>query len=236
MQNSVLLDFDILTDKLATAEATISANDQLIKLEQDPLALSWASYHVWQRSNGSHRWADLADLTAGEHDIEMANVCRKYYCDRLLIDTLKGGTLSTYRRTLYALLTRQKALSQGDLGIIYRLPYFYVEDTHRDTLQTMFANRHVDFIQPPVEQVRKISALTEILKSRRAVETHEFWFKDEEHNVPVCWSVINSNPLKSLLNSIYNSSFEKPIAIRGKWLPKLLRGFEYYQVGAGELV
>ena len=44
---------------------------QELSFADDPIALSWASYHVWQKFP-TRRWVNLNEVDAHQHDHEIA--------------------------------------------------------------------------------------------------------------------------------------------------------------------
>ena len=64
---------------------------QPVNFSDDPIALSWASYHVWKKFP-ARRWVDLKDVEAHDWDREIAAATRKYYRDRFTVQALKGQT------------------------------------------------------------------------------------------------------------------------------------------------
>lgn len=194
--------------------------DELIRerpldLEQDPLALSWASYHVYQK-NPDRRWADLTHLQASPHDIEMAEVTRKHYRDRVGIRMLQTSDLSEFQRELYAVCIGHQPLKHRHLGMIYKLPYFYVEDLQRAKLSDLFDKR-VTRAHATVNLEKAVMTLTpviDILKSRRGGEIREYWWKNQE-DLPVCIEVQESNSLRGLIDSLHDQS--QPVRLRAYW-------------------
>ena len=205
-----------------------------LMLAQDPLALSWASYGVYLK-NGT-RWSDLGDLKASPHDIEMANQTRKYYIGQLTLQGLKGAGMSKYRADLYELLSGATPARKKHLGMLYRLPYFYVEDTGLDELQHEFANTAQPMLTviPAPPHVKTLTPVTHILRSRRATDVDNYWWKTN-NNYLVKWPVLSNNTLKSMVAGLHQRG--TPVDIRAVWWVKSERQnrFNYLQPGNPEL-
>ena len=174
----------------------------------DPLALSWAAYAVWLR-DPTRRFVPFTDIEAHDHDHDMAKATRKYYRDRLAMDVLRNNRdPSQFRQDLYD-ICNSGIMRHCHLGMIYRLPYFYVEDTSRQELLTMFP--HTPRTRSPVprllkiKETRTLTTVDRIFHSRRGRETVEYWFRDEEQH-PVMTRVTYANELRLLADGIFGTA------------------------------
>jgi hypothetical protein len=192
------VDFDF-HDTLTIGNNTKKRDTRPLNLPQDPLALSWASYWITKK-NPQRRWTPLEELTASTHDIEMAEVTRKYYRDKIMMKNLRGTPMTQFQQDLYD-ICNNGVVTHGHLGMLYRLPYFYEEDT---TKQLLYANHQ------PVQgktggmaerRTKTLTPLSTIVRSRARNETIQFWFQDEG-NALVLWSVLHNNPLRPLVESL----------------------------------
>lgn len=185
----------------------------------DPLALSWAAYHVWTKFP-NRRWVDWSDIEAHDHDREMADATRKYYRNKLAVRALKSNTEpSQFSRDLYD-ICNGGIMRECHRGMIYRLPYFYVEDIQRITLieQTLIQPTLNDATpsilrEGHTKQLRKHSR---IFHSRRGREVMEYWFHDETSGHPVQWSVAYDNPLRSVVEHVWDT--KSTLRLNGQWL------------------
>ena len=194
---------DSFNDKKVPAHA--------VRLADDPIALSWASYHVWTRTP-ARRWVSLNDVEAQEHDREQAWITRRYYRDRLTMLALKGKELTNFQSSLYGLVSGESVLMSDQVGMVMKLPYFYVEDITQDGIfrdsQAITDDRH------RVHQTGVIRPTTSYLMSRRSNECYCYWFQDEQGH-PVMWAVSTSNSLRSLVDSLHRRG--QPIPVRAHW-------------------
>jgi hypothetical protein len=203
-----------------------------VLLQDDPIALSWASYHVWIKFP-ARRWASLNDVEAHEHDRVIAADTRRYYRDRFALQVLKGKELTKFQHSLYELITEERPLMSDQVGMVMKLPYFYVEDTAQDEIfaQTQpvtgsHLNGHVGTIRP----------VTTYLMSRRSNESYCYWFEDDLGH-PVCWAVSTQNALRSVVESLYRR--DRPTEIRANWHVQGRssdRSQHYYHLANVELV
>lgn len=232
---SVDLFFDKHDIDTATTPGNWSFRDKKpLSYKQDPLALSWASYAVWLR-DPNRRWVDLDNVEASAHDHEMANQTRKYYREKLVLDALKGTRFSDFRQALGEIVNGDnQVLESRHLGIIYRLPYFYVEDTERANLFKHFgfsAIKQDNF----VDDVRELVAVKRIFRSRRSNEVHEYWFKDA-NNEPVLWEIPQRNlDYSKFVESYIGHNLGRPMMLSGRYSVKdNLHCFKYWKLfGAG---
>ena len=174
----------------------------------DPLALSWAAYRVWEKFPG-RRWADWADLEVFEHDREIANETRRYYRNKLALRALRGnGEQTEFARDLYD-ICNGGIMRHCHRGMLYRLPYFYVEDIRRAELQ-----EHTQ-AQPDLDHIPRFLAekttlhlerYGRIFRSRRSGETMEYWFHDRATGYAVKWPVAYDNPLRSLVDHYFRTA------------------------------
>lgn len=176
----------------------------------DPIALGCAAYRFWN-TVGTSRWLAFEAAEVTLEDRELANAIRKYYrarTEHLLFDVLKHGTttVSEFRKKLALIVADQyQKFTDQDRGILYRLPYFYHEDTAVDRV---FANNaSADYYgaapmtlsQP---QQLHLQLLEKILVSRKNGDTVQYWFSSADTPARYQWSVRTDNTLSSLVASI----------------------------------
>jgi hypothetical protein len=99
--------------------------------QHDPLHLSCESYLLSLPSTHTtvvHRYMNLSRLRPSGLAMDLAERIRSYYLGTLSFQTLKGTPLSSFRKKLYAFLMGEYQLKQDELGLLYKLPYFYADD------------------------------------------------------------------------------------------------------------
>jgi len=183
--------------------------------EEDPIALGCAAYSIWT-ANHVTRWMDFEHVTVEAADRELADRIRKYYQERtnhILIDILKNGptAVSEFRKKLSLIVHNQMhEYTDKDRGILYKLPYFYHEDT---ALERLFADnapaeyyRALEDRRARPEQFR-LTLLDSVLVSRKHGETTQYWFRDDATPALYQWTVKNDNPLHSLVQSIVRQNW-----------------------------
>jgi hypothetical protein len=172
----------------------------------DPLALSWAAYRVWEKFP-TRRWAEWRDLEAHDHDRDMAAETRRYYKNKLALRALKSSQeLSAFSRDLYD-ICNGGIMRVCHMGMLYRLPYFYVEDIRRAELIEHTQSQPTLDVPPYLRESHTLTLrrYNRIFHSRKNREGMEYWFHDEATGNAVLWAVDYNNPLRSMVESIWRT-------------------------------
>ena len=213
-------------------EWTVTAHEPDLMFIQDPVALACGSYRTFLETN--IRWTDLTDVTVTDADHEQAALIRKYYSDRILMSAVAAqGKMSDFRRKLYGLLIGQTGIKKRDIGLLYRLPYFYAEDIAMD--QVMEQTETV--VGPSSREVSgHFRVIKRIKVSRRSGETVQLWLQNDSNKVPFMIASKLDNPFLSLTESI----LRQPVKLSATAYKKQHRGHYrnrlYYQLGNLEIV
>jgi hypothetical protein len=199
----------------------------------DPVAMAWAAYRVYL-TNPALRWTDLNDVVVTEEDRAQSQAIRSYYTNRILLGAIKNnGNISEFRKKLYGLLIGKTGIKPNEIGILHRLPYFYVEDTALDQVveQTQSA-----VPLPSSNLAGTFTVIQRILVSRKHGEYVNFWLSHNKKPEPFLIVVKTDNPLLSLLTGI----LEKPVQLSATAHFKSHRGYHsnrhFHQLGNVELV
>lgn len=178
----------------------------------DPIALSWASYHVWQKWP-ARRWTDLNEVQAHEHDRNIAAETRRYYRDKLMLQTLKGRPLSAYQAVLYGMVTGEVPITNDQMGVLLKLPYFYTEDTY---LADVFGRtRCLGQQQHQFESKQDtITPIHMILSSKKRAETCQYWFSNSAGHA-VMLPVTAQNSLRGLIDGLFRQ--QQTLTVQAHW-------------------
>ena len=200
----------------------------------DPIALSCAAYRQYQLTN-LDRWPGLNDMVVEPQDRLQADAIRKYYADRLILDVLRQQQpISSFRRKLYGLVTGVVKLKKSEIGIVYRLPDFYAEDTGLD--QLVQDTTPADIVHQGNRITAEFVLRQHITKSRKSGEFVQFWLTRTGDTAAYAVMLKKDNPLLSLLNSVLS----RPTTLSACVWTKQFRGYHqahrYYQLGNLELV
>ena len=198
---------------------------RVIQFKQDPIACACASYRIWQE-NPARRWSDLDSVVVWQDDIEQAQALRKYYRERLVMSALKNVNrqVSEFRRKLGALVTDQLEITKDELGLLYRLPYFYAEDLDIDYVVANTANSREISPVPADSQplVMTFLPLRKIFRSRRSAEVNQYWWTAEPGGIPFEFSVRTDNPLAGMIDGLFE---REQVTLQHRVRPTSFRGY-----------
>lgn len=190
------------------------AGSPVVKCKDDPVALSIASYKIGQQSPGN-RWNDLDEVTATADDHAEAAAIRKYYGHQFTMDSLTGKNCSQFRRKMAAFLAGQHEILRSELGMVYRLPYFYAEDRAIDrVIESTVSVSNVDCVIKTMTAKFTLDQI--VLRSRHAGDYYQYWLRSNQDFYPYMISIKSDNPLKGLLES----TFQKPVDTTCTVFPK----------------
>lgn len=178
-----------------------SPPEKIYGFSKDPLALSWACYRQSQEKSGSDPFPDLHHVVPIEHDFAMADQSRSYYRDSIVFRQLQGGTVSKFTTDLYRLLTDQ-AVTSKNIGMLYKIPYFYQEDTAKAELKKFFTPIRSPNLGKVVGAIDlSLTFHSKIHRFRKNENAMEFWFYNDARE-PFMTSVVKTNPLSRLFESV----------------------------------
>ena len=177
---------------------------------EDPLTLSCVSYRLWTESSWS-RWIRLEDLVdkITDRDRSMAQSIRDYYISKLTFEKLCGVTFTKFRQDLADFLINDTPLKQSGQGLIYTLPYFYVEDCEKDTIidstQSVKIKDATDahpFPRNFITVGAELYPIKEIFSYRKGGDSSMFWFKSKD-NEPFLIELKTNNSLIKMFRSLF---------------------------------
>jgi hypothetical protein len=185
---------DILTHDSETPEGPIVFKD-------DPIAMACWSYRVSQE--GGFAWLDLHAAKPEPQDRATAVDIRRYYADRLLMTALKSNSvMSEFRRKLYGVVTDNYQVKKSEEGLLYRLPYFYAEDTGLD--HVMSQTQSVSIVNNATAKIAgKFTLVKKIFCSRANAKSHwQFWFVRNNSPEPYLVEIKDDNVLYKLFDTL----------------------------------
>ena len=220
---------DIFKD-FANVNAVKKKPPEVVEFQDDPVALAWGSYQIYLKNKG-HRWTDLTQVIATEEDRLMAQEIRRYYRDKIMLQTLSSNyAQSESRKKLYGIVANERAVYDEDLGILHRLPYFYVEDTAID--------RAIEQTNPTIgdgslfgreDVVDEYTLIERVLYSRKRNEVVQFWLKAAGNPNLHMIAVSASNPMLTLFESVIKRSAKLKTTAFIKEHRGYHRGKQYFQ-------
>lgn len=188
---------------------------EVFETSEDILALSvtWhrlrplISHGISNIMNPSDRPTKLTDSILFkeiiQEDRDKANLIRDYYSKKLMMFTLKGQKLTSYRKDLNTFIHGDcKVVKEEMMPLVYRLPEFYEYDVGLDEmfleLDTRFEGSQISL--STIKTLTPVKKFTVKRKSRRFVE---YWLKDEE-NKPYKIEIDSNNELMHLWDYFYD--------------------------------
>ena len=138
-----------------------------------------------------------------QEDRDKANVIRDYYSKKLMMFTLKGQQLTSYRKDLNTFIHGDcKVVKEEMMPLVYRLPEFYEYDVGLDEmfleLDTRFEGSQISL--STIKTLTPVKKFTVKRKSRKFVE---YWLKDNE-NKPYKIEIDSNNELMHLWDYFYD--------------------------------
>jgi hypothetical protein len=110
--------------------------------------------------------------------------------------------MSEFRRKLYGVVTGNYQLKKSEEGMLYRLPYFYAEDTGLD--HVMSQTQSVSIVNNATAKIAgKFTLVKKIFCSRAHAGSHwQFWFVRETSQVPYLVEIRDDNVLYKLFDTL----------------------------------
>jgi hypothetical protein len=181
--------------------------ESIHKFDSDPLVCSVSAKDLVDRSPDTHY--SLRDDIRVKDNITpaieaRAEEIRNYYTKRFFWDALNGKTLTPIRTRMVQLLeNRIFDCNENDVGIYYKLPYFYEEDKTYEEFSDLYNTKKLS----PLGNKRsnKFAKRLQFVKSTNGIQKNAkakyFWFTDDNRDLYNI-SIELGNPLLSLFEQI----------------------------------
>lgn len=195
MTNS-LLD---LTDLFAKISPNVPPDTTPLNTAVDPLALSCASYRAW--IDAGLRWTDWSIVECNSSDHQMAADIRRFYRDQIALQALHGQPVSKFRSELYN-ICNGGTMQNCHRGMLYKLPYFYAEDTARHQLVAEFGDQVITNADHE-SLVETLTPVRTVFRSKRPHEFVEYWYRDSKNQLHMM-DINYSHAYRPLTDSLYN--------------------------------
>lgn len=177
--------------------------------KDDPLALSCASYRIYQ-NEPARRFTNIDTVKATAEDRVQAQAIRDYYNARYTIKALKGQILTDYQQKAAQFLSGLYHLTTEELGMLYKLPYFYNEDLALEQV----IDDSVSYTATTVsaEQELTLTPYKKIHVTRKGASDfiHYYYLDQDQHAVQIiCPLTDRFNPM---IEGLFN---QKQICVKG---------------------
>ena len=197
------VDYDADPYRHGYSNNTVKIQAPKATFSDDPLALSCASWRIF-KDEPERRWTNLDVVKASQQDREMAQQIRDYYNQRYTMMALKGRQLTEYQQKTAQFLSGLYHLTTDELGLLYKLPYFYTEDialdfivTSTDNHETSPRREHTEYTLTPVKEV--------FCTRKGRGEMVQFWYRDQD-NYPVLIECKSTDQLLTMLRGLFRQS------------------------------
>lgn len=198
-----------VTDDLDIFTSTYKEKDT--KFEADPLVLAVALKEMVEET-GMH--SSLEDPRVLEHVTEAtrerAEQIRKYFSKKFFWNNLTNNReLSGFRsRVCYLLENRVRVCKEKDIGIYYKLPYFYEEDMIYDEFKKQYNTTDLPYktwytggLNKKTEKERITLKYIKTTASRQQKRNiNRFWFTDNKYLYSIM--IANDNPLLDMFKQL----------------------------------
>ena len=210
-------------------------SSQPVVFKDDPVAMAIAVHRRWKEAPAvGNRWADLESAQIISEDREASAALRKYYADRIMITMLGNNKISEFRRKVYGVVTNSLSLNQSEIGLLYRLPYFYQEDLALDRVMeqtTPLAQREI------TERIQgRFTVIERVLRSRKTGDYTQLWMTREGSTAPYMITVKCDNPYHRMIVALLEQPRDLSAWAHVKYHQGYHRGHSYYMLGDIELV
>jgi hypothetical protein len=201
----------------------------------DPVAMAVSVHRRWKETPTiGIRWADLEDAQLTDQDRQTSVELRKYYADRIMMTMLGNNKISEFQRKLYGVVTNSLSVNKNEIGLLYRLPYFYEEDLALD--------RAVVLTQPvqrrdSAERVEGCFTVIEsVLRSRRSGDYTYMWMTCKGSSALYLLTIKSDNPYHRLVTKMMEQPRTLSAWAYTKYHKGHHRGHAYYLLGDIEII
>jgi len=208
---------------------------EIYEFEDDVLAVSCAWKRQRDTTPAEFIYSKLTDKklfdSVNNDDRELARVIRDYYSKKIMMLTLKGNKLTSFRKDLNTYIHGDtNKVTDELLPLIYRLPEFYDYDMKIEEIKLSLEDRPKGAKLEKLhgkQTVFELSPITIVKKHNKRVKVMEYWFEGKG-STPVLIQLEPKNPLLHIWDDIFNS--KKVLQISGLPFIKHMDDFEYLSI------
>ena len=209
---------------------------EVVETTEDILALS-VTWHRLRLSgiNTIERPTTLTDnILFGEinqEDRDRANTIRDYFSKKIVMITLRGQNLSSFRKELNTFIHGDcKVFKEELLPLVYRLPEFYDNDIQHDEMFRDF-NKHFEDTSKLWRGTKTLKPVRKFFINLKTKKFLEYWLKDENNR-----GYRIEIPFENKLNHLWEHFFkQETIPILGAYRYSEHDGITYYQIKDWEI-
>lgn len=184
--------------------------EEIKEFKDDPMVLACSLKELVETQQNFYPLDDLRVIENITEEIrELAERVRKYYTKKFFWQNLTGnGKLSDYRsRVCYLLENHVRTCKEQDVGIYYKLPYFYQEDMAYEDFKQRYNTTDVPRVMQGVFPARsttksqlKLTYLKTTTSRQKKRNLHRFWFTEGTYLFNI--EITNDNPLLEMFTQL----------------------------------
>ncbi len=180
-------------------------NSPKLTFHDDPVVLSCAAWRIGNEGGGL--WTELEDIKViTEQDRVLGAAVRKHYLDQLVMAKLRGKNVSPFRTKLGAFLVGNHDLTKREIGMLYRLPYFYHEDLAvAEVMNATAPLVNQSTIRLPIAVATdpaQLECMSQITQYRQSANVSQFWFRDP-YGYPLMFALRHDNHMHGVMESLF---------------------------------
>ena len=182
--------------------------EKIVEFKEDPLVLAVSLKELLD--NNPHIYYSLEEERVAENVTDetrtLAEQIRKYYGRKYFWSNLSNSRqMSDFRgRVCYLLENRIHVCKDKDMGIYYKLPYFYAEDMIYDDFKKQYNTTDVPQVirggVKPVKSQLTLKYLKSTSSRQQKRNINRFWFTDNTYLYNI--EVNNDNPLLEMFKQL----------------------------------
>ncbi len=171
----------------------------------DPLALSCASYRIY-KNEPARRFVNIDTVKATAEDRAHAQAIRDYYNARYTMKALRGRNLTEWQQKAAQFLSGLYRLNTDELGMLYKLPYFYEEDLAIDSIISETVTCWAPENRFATEEQLTLIPLRRVLVTRKGATdiVHYYYLDQNQHAVMIACPA--TNQLNSMMEGLFRQS------------------------------
>lgn len=131
-------------------------------------------------------------------DLAQAEEIRDYYRAKLVNIGLRGEVLTPFRKRMYTVVENNRSVNLSEIGILYRLPDFYVEDTFMDGVMENAVTVSKSILGQAIED--DFVYLGKIGRTTRHVKQQRYWFRNTKNQLACFYVGSRANPAIPILD------------------------------------
>lgn len=181
--------------------------EEIKEFKDDPLVLACSLKDLVETQQGYYPLDDPRVIDNVTEEIrELAERMRKYYTRKFFWNNLAGnGRLSDYRgRVCHLLENHVRTCKEQDVGIYYKLPYFYQEDMAYEDFKKQYNTTDVPRVMNNSALTAKSQLTLTYLKTttsrQKKRNLHRFWFTEGTYLFNI--EIANDNPLLDMFTQL----------------------------------